>query len=261
MIVLRAAASAAIIVLSLAGTASAQQEAPLPSRALATLALAPTAEAPGEILHVLERWTADSDEWQAWFALWRNRREPGVWSTRERRPAPVPPDWLPQACRGGLEEEGTLGEACRAWRESVRAVEDETAARAAQARANLESPQRTAWWSRVHLDGFWPMTRSGTSAFGIVGAHATMPVTRRFQVFVTPGVILMRLPGPDGRSQLTTATDWGFSYRLLDFRLPGFRRASSLHVNMARVWLLGQSVVNAPGDLYVAGFSMTFNRR
>lgn len=261
MIVLRAAASTALLVFLLTGHASAQQDTPLPSRALATAALAPSAEPPGEILKVLERWTADYDEWQAWFAQWRNRREPGLWSTRERRPAPVPPVWLPQACEGGLEEEGTLGEACRALRASLQALEDETAFRAAQARANLESPQRTAWWSRVHLDGFWPMTRSGTSAFGIVGAHATMPVTRRFQVFVAPGVILMRLPGPDGRAQLTTATDWGFSYRLLDFRLPGFRRASSLHINMARVWVLGQSAVNAPGDLYVAGFSMTFNRR
>jgi len=106
------------------------------------------------------------------------------------------------------------------------------------------------------------MTQSGSNGFGIAGMHVAVPVAGRFHVFVTPGAILMRMLTVDGRSTVTAATDWGFSLRVTDFRLPGVRRASTLHFNMARVWLLGQSAaVQAPGDMYVAGFSITLKPR
>ena len=225
--VIAIAACAALIVLATAGAAAAQTEQTLPSRPIAAIAVAPVAESPDQVLGALQRWTTDYTAWQAWFAQWRNTREPGWWKTRDRRIPPVPPAWLPGVCAGGLVEDGPVGDACRVYRESLRDLDDEAAALAAQrvtqARSALEAPQKTSWWSRVHLDGIWPMTRSGTSAFGVFGTHATMPIKGRFQVFLAPGVIVMRLPSPDGSSQLTAATDWGFSFRLTDFRLPGFR--------------------------------------
>src|SRR5438552_347429 len=86
--------------------AAAQTDPPLPSRPLTAPAVAVVAEPPTEILRELQRWTAASDEWNAWFARWRNRREPGIWSTRERRQPPVPPAWLPATCTAVLEDTG-----------------------------------------------------------------------------------------------------------------------------------------------------------
>jgi hypothetical protein len=260
----------ALVVLFTAVTVAAQGhspvDAPLASRPILTAVDAPSAESTVQLLNTLDRWTQDYDEWSAWFGQWRNRREPGWWSSRPRRVAPVPPAWLPGACVNAADEDGVLREACRALRDSERDLRDEAAAvaaqQAAQVRAQLESPQKSSWWSRVHVDAIWPMTRSGSSAFGVAGMHVTVPVGGRFQVFAAPGAILMRLPSVDGTPVLTAATDWGFSFRVTDFRLPGMRRANTLHFNMARVWLLDKtSTLQAPGDLYVAGFSFTFKKR
>jgi hypothetical protein len=71
----------------------------------------------------------------------------------------------------------------------------------------------------------------------------------------------MRLPAVNGGRAWSAATDWGFSWSLFDFRMPGLERASTVHVNFARVWVLGGSAVVMPGELYLAGFSVTFKRR
>jgi len=99
------------------------------------------------------------------------------------------------------------------------------------------------------------------SAFGVAGMHTTLKVSGRFQVFLTPGVILMRLPTLNGDSKLSAATDWGFSFSLFDVRLPPLRRVSTVHFNMARVWMAGSDAMQMPGDLYIAGLSMTFKQR
>jgi hypothetical protein len=87
-----------------------------------------------------------------------------------------------------------------------------------------------------------------------------MQLTSRVGVFLTPGAILMRVPSGGG-SAWSPATDWGFSYRMFDLRLPGLKRRSSAHFNMARVWMLGNSVQPIHGALYLAGFSLTFKRQ
>jgi hypothetical protein len=181
---------------------------------------------------------------------------------RERRPAPVPPDWLPEFCERISEEEGPVADACRAWREWR--SDDASLVitqQIAQARADIESPQKTKWWERIHIDGLWPMTRAGSSAFGVAGMHTTLHVTKRFQVFLTPGLILMRLPALDGTPTWSAATDWGFSYGLVDFRLPATRRPATLHLNFARVWVLGSTSLATTGEMYVAGFSLSFKQR
>ena len=255
-----------LVVLSAAGSVAAQGDPPLASRAIAAAAPAALAESPAGILSSLLTFTAEYEAWKPWFAQWRNRREPGWWSSRERRPAPVPPVWLADACVRTIDAEGgPLTDACRAFRALNRDLADDAAAvsarQTAQVRAQLEAPGNSIWWSRVHLDAFWPMTQSGSNAFGIAGMHVAVPVAGRFQVFVTPGALLMRIPTIDGRMAVTPATDWGFSFRVADFRLPGLRRANTLHFNLARVWLLGQNGALQPGDMYVAGFSLTFKQR
>jgi hypothetical protein len=63
---------------------------------------------------------------------------------------------------------------------------------------------------------------------------------------------------PDGAREWRPATDLGLSYRLMEVRLPGSHRQATLHLNVAKAWLLGssESFINSSVDL--AGLSMTF---
>jgi hypothetical protein len=209
----------------------------------------------------MQRWTQEYAEWTKWYAKWRNRPEPGVFSTRARRPRPIPPEWLSTECVNVLEEEGPLVDACRAWRDWSRNDDGAGLLLRQQARTNKEAPRKTIWWERIHVDALWPMTQAGVSGLGVAGLHTTMHVTDRFQVFLVPGAILMRLPSLDGRQTWSAATDWGFSYSLFDIRMPGMRRSSTVHFNFVRVWVLGSSPVKIPGELYLAGLSLSFKQR
>src|SRR3954469_5454416 len=254
-----------VIVLCCIAASAAAQTIPerLPSRPVTWPAPAFVTESASQQLIVLERWSRDYAEWKAWFLQWRNRREPGVWNTRARRQPPVPPDWLRGTCASLLDESGPLADACLALRDwdSDDLAASVMAQQMNQARSSLEAPDKTQWWERIHVDGLWPMTRAGSNALGIVGMHTTMRVTGRMQVFMAPGIIMMRLPALTGGMMWSAATDWGFSYRLFDFRMPALRRASSLDFNMVRVWVLGEQAVLSPGEMYLAGFSATFKRR
>lgn len=220
-------------------------------------------ESPLQQVYALQRWTHDYDEWKAWFVKWRGRLEPGLLSAKPRREAPVPPSWLPDACTSLVDDTGPLADACRAWHEWLHDTDGTglIAEQAAQARVKQEKVEKTVWWERVHIDALWPMTQSGSNAFGVAGMHTTLHVTKRMQVFLTPGLILMRVPAVDGGRTWSAATDWGFSYSLFDFRMPGIERPSTLHFNMARVWVLGANGLTMPGEMYLAGFSITFKRR
>jgi hypothetical protein len=252
------------LVLALAVPAVAQTDAPpLPSRTVTLPSQTFPVESPSQQLFALLQWTRDYDAWKAWFTKWEGRLQPGLFSAKPRREAPVPPAWLPDACTSLVDEAGPLADACRAWHDWI---QDSDAAgiaaqQAAQARAQQEKPEKTIWWEHIHVDAFWPMTQSGSSAFGVAGMHTTLHVTKRLQVFMTPGAILMRVPAVNGGRSWSAATDWGFSYSLFDFRMPGMDRRSTVHLNMARVWMLGANAVEMPGELYLAGFSITFKRR
>jgi hypothetical protein len=258
--VIPAIAAALLLVVS---SARAQSDAPLPSHGFVAAAPAVFAAAPSQQLLEIARWRRDYGIWKAWFLRWRSTPEPGVWHTRARRDAPLPPAWLPEMCASMRQDTGPLADGCRDWREFVDADEGRSvvAGRTAQARSQLESPAHTAWWEHVHIDALWPMTQTGSGAFGLAGMHTTMNVTRRLQVFMAPGAIVMRVPSVTGRPTWTAATDWGFSYRLVDFVMPVTRRASALHFNMVRVWVLGAHGVQMPGEMYLAGFSITFRKR
>jgi hypothetical protein len=215
-----------------------------------------------ERLLELQRWTRDFEEWKAWFAKWHNRREPGWFSTRDRKTPPDPPEWLAGACAAGPDDDA-LAEGCRAWREwrrhdylALLRTEEVTTVRAQE-----ESAQKSIWWEHIHLDALWPMTQAGTSAFGVAGAHVTVSVSRRLEVFLAPGVMVMRLPAQGGGQAWSVATDWGFSYGMFDFRMPGTHRLSTLHLNLARMWVFGTTSVPLLRQVYLAGLSVTFKPR
>ena len=252
-----------ILSFCLVASAAAQSSSPLPSRPFIMPAVSPIAVTAEQQTTLLTQWTHDYQEWRAWYLQWRNRPEPGVFSSRARRDPPVPPPWLPTLCAEPLGEAGLLADACADWREWQ--ANDMAASllteRIAQTRSATESPQKTLWWERVHVDALWPMTRSGSDAFGVVGIHTTVHLTKRFQVFLLPGFILMRAPALDGTMNFSAATDWGFSVRLFDLRVPIAGRPGSVHLNMARVWMLGNTTIAEASDTYLAGLSLSFKQR
>lgn len=210
----------------------------------------------------LQQWTRDYKEWKEWFARWYNRPEPGWWSAHGRQPRPEPPAWLPGVCGSIIDADEMLAEGCRLWRESERGdVAVLLEQQIAQTRTQSEAPQRSVWWQHIHVDALWPITQTGTGAFGVAGAHVTIPVTHRIQVFAAPGIILMRVPSNDARQSWSAATDWGFSYRMFNFRMPGLTRLSTLHFNIARVWFFSTDGLPLSRSVYLAGFSATFNPR
>ncbi len=239
-------------------------DGPVPSRPLVSVVALPDATSPAERLATLQRWTSDYTEWKAWFDQWRNRREPGWFGTRERRPRPDPPGWLIATCPVPSDEAAVLVDGCRLlveWRTTDIGT-TMVAQQVTTARTQHEATTKTVWWQHVHLDALWPMTQGTSGVFGLVGLHTTIRVSGRVQVFVAPGAILMRVPGIEGGQQWKPATDWGFSYRVLDFIVPGARRPATLHVNLAKVWLLGgkENLAAVSPDMYLAGFSLTFRK-
>jgi len=65
------------------------------------------------------------------------------------------------------------------------------------------------------------------------------------------------MPSAEGRDW-TPATDWGIAFRLGTFTLPGSTGKATLHLNVARAWVLSGagSVFSRYVDLI--GFSLTF---
>ncbi len=211
----------------------------------------------------LRQWVDDYETWKRWNAIWRNKREPGWLHARDRRVRPDPPAWLGAECRDVVfEDEEIVTTACRLWAEWN---DDQLTAQARQqtasARKQHEAPTKTIWWEHIHLDGLWPMTQWSSSIYGVLGVHATVEVAGRFQVFVAPGAILLNLPNGHNAREWRPATDYGIAYRLFDFTMPGVGRRASLHLNLAKAWVLAgpANVVQTSVDL--AGFSVTLKRK
>ena len=237
----------------------------LPLRPVPALTELPATIPPSaDEMTAIERWARDYTAWKAWFAEWRNKREPSLFGTRSRRPRPDPPESLFLACPVQTGETGALADACRLldeWRSNDIATEI-LKQQAAAARVQRENDQKTVWWQHIHLDALWPMTQGTSGVYGILGLHTTIDLTGRVELFVAPGAILMRVPGPSGNGEWKPATDWGFSYRVANFTMPRMQRPATLHVNLAKVWLFGKAeeASGVQSDTYLAGFSLTFRK-
>jgi len=206
----------------------------------------------------LQQWMREYSEWKEWDERWHGKQEPGWFGFRERRIKPDPPFWLFSDCAGLTDVEGTRAEACRLlaqWQEDYATAQ--VRARLLTQRNAQEAPTHTTWWNYIHVDALW-MAPNASVGYGVVGVHATLKLAGRWQVFVAPGAILLNITMPDGARAWRPATDLGLSYRLMELRLPGSHRQATLHLNLAKAWLMGSSdsFINSSVDL--AGLSMTF---
>ena len=209
----------------------------------------------------LERWIRDYRKWQEWR---HQSLKKGSIALSERKPQPQPPMWVVDDCRDTLTvSETLLSQACDLlidWNDDD--VNGDLRYQAAMARTQREAPTKTTWWEHVHWDAFWPMMSSESSVIGVFGAHVTVEIEGRFQVFMTPGVILLNVPTAQGSREWKPATDWGVAYRLFDFRVPMTRRPASFHVNFVKAWML-RNIGNASfkSSVDLAGFSVTFKKK
>jgi len=239
------------------------QEPALPARVIGTgdvVFFIPDETQWGQRLGEMQRWITDYENWKRWYEVWRNKPEPGWIGHRDRRRRPDPPTWLDDECRDVVQDHGILVDACRLladWKDEQIVLQMRR--QTTQTQVQHEAPTKNVWWEYVHFDALWAMPQVGASVFGVLGMHATVQVAGRFQVFVAPGAILLNLPNGKSR-EWRPATDWGMAYRIVDFTFPGTRRRASLHLNLARAWVLAgpSNVIKSSIDL--AGFSVTFKK-
>jgi hypothetical protein len=223
-----------------------------------TLQVVDVAESEKRIVE-LKQWMVAYAEWKKWIEKWRNRPQRSWFGFRERRQRPDPPAWLFEDCNSFVVPEGLLGEACQLltdWQTDYATAR--LTDQRVKARVQREAPTKTVWWEHIHLDMLWPMTQSGSSAYGVVGVHATIEVAGRFQVFVAPGAIVMNLPNGRNSRDWQPAADWGVAYRLFDFKFPGTRQLGRLHLNLAKAWIFTGEQRVVQSSINLAGFSLTF---
>jgi hypothetical protein len=205
-----------------------------------------------------QQWVREYTEWKEWEDRWRGKLEPGWFGPRDRRTKPDPPAWLFDDCRDLADAEAARTEACTLlaeWQDSYTAAQ--VRAKMLARRNQNEASTKTTWWRHVHVDALW-LTPGASLTYGVVGMHVTLNLVGRWQMFAAPGAILLNVATPHGTRAWRPATDLGLSYRLVNFTLPGSRRQGTLHLNVAKAWLLGgsDSFINSSVDL--AGLSFTF---
>jgi hypothetical protein len=209
----------------------------------------------------LRKWIDDYSEWNEWAQRWTNRRQPGVFTgSRERRRRPDPPDWLFGYCESGIDGSDEGEQACALVTEwnAPNAVAQAATTRAAATQASEDS-DNTTWWEHVHLDGGWPAMQANLTIYGVIGVHATTYVKGRFEIFIAPGAMLVRVPNRGGGHAWKVATNYGITYRLAGLTLPGGRRAL-LHVNLAKAWLFAMGDLPTDSTDFI-GLSMTFKKK
>jgi hypothetical protein len=133
-------------------------------------------------------------------------------------------------------------------------------AREAQTVQELERHEitKTKFWERIHLDGLWAVTQTGSRIYGVIGMHVTPVSVGRLQFFGPPGIMLLSMPTEEGRVTRIAYT-WGVSVELFDFRIPGTDRRAKAHINVTKAWTLGgdTNLLAARSGLDVAGLSVT----
>jgi hypothetical protein len=210
----------------------------------------------------LERWLDDWESWKTWAEEWGNRRERG-WFTgfRDRREKPAPPQWLSDRCESGFDDSDLFSTGC------LMLVEwsDYSASRARQASTapvtQKEGAPNQTWWEHVHLDVLWPTMQWQSSVYGVVGTHIATTVKGRLQLFLAPGAMLLSVPTVNSTRAWKLATNYGMGWYLFDFPFPAQQRAS-LHVNLAKAWVLSDSTDMVTGrTVDFVGLSITFNQR
>jgi hypothetical protein len=254
--------------LVLAQGAEEQGPTPLPSRTLPitieSVALMPhlTNYSFEERATELKAWMAAFAEWQKWSIEWRGKRQKG-WFTgfQDRQEKPAPPEWLASECVIVIDQSDPLMPACGMLAE----WSDDAAAEARRARTATmtasEDTSKTIWWEHLHLDVLWPAMQWQGGANGVIGMHMAINVHGRFQIFAAPGAMMLNLPTHNGNRVWRLATNYGFGYRLFDFRFPGVEKVAVAHLNLAKGWVVTDYADLATGrSMDFIGFSMTFKK-
>lgn len=184
----------------------------------------------------LTKWLSAMEKWKQYDAKWRNRPVHDGWARIvERQPPPPAPAWLDAHCvqlRAArfvdLEPRAT---ACRL-------LDDPRVTTAAQtARPDSERQTHTSFLTRVHIDGLWTTTPTGSRMYGVIGSHVSLVDIGRLQLFGPPGVMLLTVPDGHGGRRVALGYTWGLSVRLADVRLAAPTKNMTLFVNVSKVWL------------------------
>jgi hypothetical protein len=209
-----------------------------------------------EQLHELDQWTRDFAEWQKWADRWLNRRQSGKWSYAvDRNKKPDPPVWLDDVCHLFAADDEFVRpcELLASWREDP--IADRNRRATAATASQTEATTKSSWWRHLHADGLWSTTQSNTAALGLFGAHVTIEVEGRFQVFAAPGILLVSVPSLYGDRNLSPATDWGVTYRLFDVG------RSTVHLNFVHAWVLVNRANLINPNVTLGGLSVSFRPR
>ena len=213
----------------------------------------------------LARWIRAYEKWDKWDEQWLNTLEParygGYWS---RKTVPPPPVWLDSTCAGLFEADPLLEKACALLRQSHETLGQTYRRRHRQAAIDAhERPTRTSFLEHVHFDGGWIRPQSNAQAFAPVGAHVSVMLGDRYELFMLPGVLLIRAPSfSSGKMEWFAAYDYGFGFRLATFRMPGVGQPMILHVNLARAWIPETTAAGpVTGTIDLVGLSLTFKNR
>ena len=184
-------------------------------------------------------WLTAMKNWQRYDAKWRNRPARDGWGRiAPRKPPPDAPGWLEAYCAsaaaaGVLELDERTKKACGLLADPQMSTESVPSA----VQAAETPPKHTSFWTRVHLDGLWTTTSTGTRLYGLVGSHISLVDVGRLQIFGPPGVMLLSVPDGHGGRRVEIGYTWGVSVRLMDMRLGGPTKNATLFVNVTKVWV------------------------
>ena len=214
---------------------------------------------------VLARWIKAYEKWDRWDQQWLSKPEPARYGGYlSRKKMPEPPAWLESTCAAEFKADTLLEKGCVLFRQSKETPSQTYLRRHRQAGIDAhEKPTHTSFLEHVHFDGGWVRPQSNARVFAPIGSHVSLMVGNRFEVFLLPGVLLLRAPSlATGNMEWFAAYDYGFGYRLASFQVPGIGQSLSLHANFARAWMLQTTAagpVNSSIDL--VGLSLTFKPR
>ncbi|MGE5834159.1 MAG: hypothetical protein ACM4AI_06745 [Acidobacteriota bacterium] len=123
------------------------------------------------------------------------------------------------------------------------------------AAAQKEGSKRTAFLKWVHLDGLWIPPSNHVDQVGLIGTHLAIANIGRLYLYGPPGVMLIRQRN-GGEWMFRPAFTWGFSFYLMDFRMPGSTQTMQLFANVTKVWTEGDE----RNGIDMVGLSVTWKK-
>jgi hypothetical protein len=118
-----------------------------------------------------------------------------------------------------------------------------------------EGSKRTAFLKWVHLDGLWVPPSNHVDQIGLIGTHLAIANIGRLYLYGPPGVMLIRQRN-GGEWMFRPAFTWGFSFYLMDFRMPGSTQTMQLFANVTKVWTQGDE----RNGIDMVGLSVTWKK-